>query len=80
MPPNTGAIGKPSITKRSSVQSHILSLLFDLDAAAAEQKALLMQVLQLSEEQINNLQPEYREQVRQLVSEYWSLCGKASSY
>ncbi|SAM00432.1 hypothetical protein [Absidia glauca] len=37
-----------------------------IDAAAAEQKALLMQVLQLSEEQINNLQPEYREQVRQL--------------
>ncbi|KAI8098656.1 RNA-binding protein [Halteromyces radiatus] len=36
------------------------------DAAAAEQKALLMQVLQLSEEQINNLQPEYRDQVRQL--------------
>jgi hypothetical protein len=79
MPPNTGAIGKPSITNRSSVHSHFF-FFANLDTAAAEQKALLMQVLQLSEEQINNLQPEYREQVRQLVSDFCALCGKASSY
>ncbi|KAI8388400.1 uncharacterized protein BYT42DRAFT_492362 [Radiomyces spectabilis] len=36
--------------------------------AAEQQKALLMQVLQLTEEQINALPPEHREQIRLLVN------------
>ncbi|CAO3607688.1 unnamed protein product [Cunninghamella blakesleeana] len=39
------------------------------DPAAEQQKALLMQVLQLTEDQINNLPPEHREQVRQLKAQ-----------
>ncbi|ORX56436.1 hypothetical protein DM01DRAFT_1334918 [Hesseltinella vesiculosa] len=38
-------------------------------SSAAEQQALLMQVLQLSDEQINNLAPEHREQVRLLKAQ-----------
>jgi cleavage stimulation factor subunit 2 len=33
-----------------------------------QQKALLMQVLQLTDEQINALPPQHRDQIRQLVS------------
>lgn len=33
-----------------------------------QQKALLMQVMQLTDEQINALAPEHRDQIRQLVS------------
>lgn len=37
-----------------------------------QQKALLMQVMQLTDEQINALAPEHRDQIRQLVSGYHS--------
>jgi hypothetical protein len=37
--------------------------------AAEQQKALLMQVLQLSDEQIEALPPQHRDQIRQLVSQ-----------
>lgn len=48
-------------------RSRLTGLLADVKE---QQKALLMQVMQLTDEQINALAPEHREQIRQLVNNH----------